>query len=727
MAVYPQQYFTLNDIPMRTGPHGERAVYDSKSLNRKSAGVPKGVHLGFEPLAVGSVLQLHPDSTHALSALKVPSADDPGGMDIVTDQIISMDFVASLASEFLPDGVQVVAVARYLEDAATTAEIITRSKTLTSLVATIDPTPAAFDLTNVPRERITPSSVSISVNVDGFGPDTITDDGNGNIASTGPALPLGGTVDYYTGEFVGVTVPLTALSTVTYSRTRGIARDEVALCRVTGTPGAITVVGSGPAWGAPDDRDLPLAAGAADLDYGFMPPDSMESLAAAVEILNEVTAARIDLQSATHPDLKTRLDTDLGTDAMGVRLGKVTKLVRSNARSTAAGESQVNISGSMSAINRDYEPKRTFAGDGSETTAGAVAAPVDTVRNVAVVLDASTGERLLDNETGRNIVIGRVEQVTDEVLTGELAFLNALTAVTGDAATTFTAQLEIGDTIQGPDGNFYEVATISADDGLLLKDAYQGSTASSANLLRRRFLLKFSKLTAGLEQAHTLEAAATIEAFFPVFMSLAQANFHNALTMHRSGERPPVPDATTSIPGKVELAGAISPFAGAVKLQQRGVNVGDPGDLFHTLNFSDAASQLTQLADGIVEVAGIGPKGIDGIGGGLGPEGPPGPDGPSYDAIATFNLDTEEFLGPGPAAVDVVHTVNFGFNIGFLSGGIANQRATFLHESLDWFEITDIRIDSGDPQIGIIEGNGAAGGSIDAYVTLYLDAAGYTT
>ena len=36
MAVFPQQYFTLDNVPMRTGPHGERAVYDSKSLNRKS-------------------------------------------------------------------------------------------------------------------------------------------------------------------------------------------------------------------------------------------------------------------------------------------------------------------------------------------------------------------------------------------------------------------------------------------------------------------------------------------------------------------------------------------------------------------------------------------------------------------------------------------------------------------------------------------------------------------
>lgn len=723
MAVLPQQQFTLDNVPMRTGPHGERPVYDSKSLNRKFAGSPKGVYFGFEPVAVGSVLQLQVDATHGVSLLKSPSVSDPGGMDVTAESTISLDFAASSPGEFLPDGIQVIAIARYLENAETTAEIITRSKTLTSTEGAIGAAPAVFDLANIPHERISPGSVSIGVSVDGFGPDTITDDGNGVVTSTGPALSSPGTVDYYTGEFVGVTLPLAALSSITYTRTRGIARDEVQLCRVTGTPGAIVVVGSPPTWGAPADRDVPLAAGAADLDYGFMPPGSMEALAAVVEILNEVAAARVDLQSVTHPDIKTRLDVDLAAPAMGARLGKVIKLIRSNAREALAGDSQVNISGSMSEINRDYEPKLTFTGDGSEAKVGAVAAPIDAVRNMAIVVDALSGERLVSDEVSRLTVIGRVEQVDDAVLDGVISFSNALTAVTGDSDTAFLTQIDAGDTIQGPDGGFYEVTAISSNSSLLLKDAYQSASASSANLLRRRFLLNFSTLAAGVETTHELATGTTIEVFFPVFVSHAQANFHNSLALHRSGERSPVPDATTVIPGKVELAGAVSPLAGAVNLQERGVDV--LGGPFHTLNFTATEAAITALADGISEVVGIGPQGAQGIGGGLGPQGPDGDQGPSYDSINEFQILPEQFLGPGPGQADVDLTWDFGFDIGFLSGGIARVRDDGTFAPQDWFELTNIFLDSA--QVGRIQGFGSSGLLIDIHVGLYLNAAGFST
>jgi len=718
VAIFPQQYFTRDNVPMRTGPRGERESFNSAALARKFAGPPKGVYVGFTPTALGSVLTLAPDPTMGYSLLKVHSSEDPAGVDIVITGSITLDFATASPSDFLPDGVQVVAQAAYREAAEATADITTRPKTATTLEATIGASDAAFDLDLVSDLATAPGSISISVVMPGPIADTITDDGLGNLVSAGVALPSGGTIDYQTGAMTGVTALLAALSPVYLTRTQAVRRDEVLLCRITGIPGAIVVHST-----LATDRDRPLAAGAADLEFGFMPPTSMEALAAAVEIVNEVGDARVDLQNTTHASLKERIDYDLGAEAMGLRLGKVVKLIRSNAYSAPAGAPQVNISGSMSEVNRDYEPKLTFAGSGSETSAGVITAPDDAVRNAAIVVDAGTGERLIDNATDRNIVIGRIEQADDEVLDGVLTFTNALTIVSGDDSSAFTAQLEAGDTIQGPDGRLYEVGAVIDDGQLVLRDAYLSATASSASLLRRRFLLKFISAATGAEMEHELEAAATLELFFAVFMSHAQANFHNALVMQRSGARPPVPDASLTVPGKVELAGAVSPYAGAVNLQQRGADVA-PGGQFHTLNFTAAEAQLAELSEGSVEVLGIGPKGIKGLGGGPGPKGPDGDPGLSYNNISTLVTSEEHYLS-GTATSSVSLTQDFGFNIGMLSGGIARFRSGNVYTGGDWVEVLDIRIENngnGDPQIGVIE----ARGNGDTYAVLYLDAAGYT-
>lgn len=704
---------------MRTGPHGVRESYNSAPLARKFAGPPKGAYIGFTPTALGSVLTLATEPAMGYSLLKVHSFEDPAGIDIIVEGDITLDFATASASDLLPDGADVVARASYYEDAEATAEIVTRPRTATTAETVIGPSPVAYDLALVSDLPTVPGSISMSVDVDGSGADTITDDGAGALVSAGPALPGGGTIDYATGAMTGVTAPLTALSTVYLTRRQAVLQNEVLLCRITGTPGTIVVNAL-----LATDRDRPLAAGAADLEFGFMPPTSMEALAAAVEIVNEVTAARVDLQNTTHASLGDRLDYDLGAEAMGIRLGNVAKLIRSNAYAAAAGVSQVNISGSMSAINRDYEPKLTFAGSGSETSAGVITAPDDTVRNVAIVLDAGTGERLIDNATDRNIVVGRVEQADDEVIDGALTFTNALTIVLGDGSSAFTVQLETGDTVQGPDGTFYEVATIVDDARLILRDAYQSVTASSAGLLRRRFLLKLTESAGGIELDYALEAAITIELFFPVFLSHAQANFHNALVLHRSGARPPVPDAGLTVPGKVELAGSISPFAGAVELQERGTPV--PGGPYHTLNFTATEAQLTELSEGSVEVLEIGPKGSKGLGGGPGPQGPDGETGQSYNNLAALVLSEEHSFA---STADMTFSHNFGFNIGMLSGGIARFRNVGGwvggFTEADWIQLTDIRIvddGNGDPRVGVIEAEGAG----NTFAVLYLNAAGYT-
>jgi len=300
-----------------------------------------------------------------------------------------------------------------------------------------------------------------------------------------------------------------------------------------------------------------------------------------------------------------------------------------------------------------------------------------------------------------------------------------LTAATGDGDAQFDTQLEEGDTIQGADGNFYEIASVPSEALLILKDAYQGATASSGNLIRRRFKIQFKTLDLlGAEQEHALAADTIFEFFFPAFLSVAQANFDAHLRLHRPGERPPVPDATTLIPGKVELAGAVSPFAGAVRLQVKGVDV--PGNPFHTLNFNAPAASVIELGSGQVSVVEIGPQGPVGAGGGAGPPGATGPSGASYTNLATLVLDSETSLGPGPVPVTASLTVDFGQVIGFLAGGIARFREDVVIAQQDLVEIDIIEVVGayGQSTIGNIEATGGlAGVFVDVHVVLYLNAA----
>ena len=710
MANFPQHYFTQENTLIRTGRRGEREDYASKPLGRKSEGAVKGIYTGLIPSALGSVLTLSPDPTEGVSAIRVPSYADPSAMDIITTDPIVVDFAAAMASELLPDGALVFMRATYNEGAPTTGQIVVETKTRTDTVFTVGGAPETFDLATVPPlGTVIPGSVSIAVTVDGFGGNTIVDDGN--LASVGPGLSAG-TINYSTGVMTGVTDSLTALSMVflTYSRCAG--PNEVLVCRITGTPAAI-VVNDTP----PDDRDTPLALPGCTIPYGFLEAGAVEALEAAVEILNEVVAARTDLQGVVHPDLKTRLDTDLAAPAMATRLGKVLRVLRSNTYAVPSGAEFVNVTGSFTARDRDHAPQLTLDGLGSELQIGAIAGPADPVRNVAVVIDLAQRDRLIENQTDRRVVIGRLNQVDDFLLDGTISFTTALTTVTGDASAQFLTQLEVGDAIQGADGEFYEVGSITSDTQLALANAYQGATASSAGLLRRRINLAFSVVNGGVESTLSLEDAVNLEFYFPAFLGVATGNFDHSLTLHRPGERPVVPDATTTVPGKVEAA-ITGGLVGAIELQNKGIAVG--GGPFHTLNLT--AASVIELSPGVLDVLSIGPIGPTGPGGGLGPPGPTGAPGPDIDQIADYELSGETSLSP--ATVTAVHTVNFGFDVDILSGGVARFRDAGIFVLQDRIEIDDIRLDSA--QVGTIEATGGSVNPIDSFVTLYLDACGHT-
>lgn len=629
MAIFPQKYFTKDNVLLRTGPPDLRETHASQPIAEKFAGPPKGVYTGFTPSAVGSILTLAPDGSEGYSLIKVHSDSDPAGLDIIVAGSIQIDFSSAAGSDFLPNGVQVIATANYTAGQPTTAQI-------------------------TPRPRQSPPQAR--------------------------------------------------------------AKDEVLICELTGTPGAIAVLAV-----PGTNRDVPLAF--AGTDFGLMPAGSMESLAAAVDILNEVVAARTNLEAVVHTTLKGRLDTDLGAEAMAFRLGRTLRILASNDYQAPGGASEVTVSGSLSETSRNNLPLVSLNGGGSESVTGAVTDPTDTARNICFVADADTGDRLVSDETLREVIFGRLRQEPDFVLDGTLAFSNALTTVAG-TNTKFLLQLAEGDTVQGPDGKFYEVASITSDAAATIKDAYLGLSASSGGLIRRRFKLRFRKFDAGAEVAHQLGSTTNVRFFFPVFVTIAQPDFSAPLTMHEPGERPAVPDATAAVPGKVALADAGSPYIGAINLQVGGTPVG--GGPFHVLNFTGSTGSLIELAPGVIDVTNIGPQGPQGPGSGPGPPGPPGNPGPSVTHTNTFApKPSADGLGPGPGSVNVSWTIDFGFQVRFLAGGIASifvPAGDLFFASRDTCTLTGITLPNATT--GTISATGGSGGAINASVILYLDAAG---
>jgi hypothetical protein len=716
MALFPQRYFTQDQVAIRTGPPTLRAPYKAAEINAAFSGQPKGAYRGFVPSVLGSVVSfgVGPEG-YSIAKVDGDAQGIRGGLDIKVNSTVSLDFSAALPGDFAPNGIQVILRAIFLEGQETVGQIFARSKTVTQTVHTVGATPATFDLSTLQLDGIEPGSLGLFVDVDSFGLAVISDPGTGVLAAS-VGLPMGGTIDYALGTLTGITAILSPLSTVILTYTRTPQRDEVLLCSVTGTPGAPVVTAV-----APVTRDVPIAY--PTVPFGYMLSGSIELLAAAVLILTEVAAARTDLQGTPWPNLKARLDYDLSGEAMGLRLGRIFRAIRSNQYQAASGVTEINVSGSFSAVNRDFLPAVTLNGNGSESQTGVLADPIDTVRNTSILIDADTGDRLVDNTTDRNVVFGRVHQEPDFILDGQITFTLASTVVVGDSVARFTLQLQAGDTVQGPDGKFYEVLSIANSAALTLRDAYQGANATSGALIRRRFKLRLRKLVAGVESAHTMAAVTQIQAYLPTFLTHATAAFDAGTFVYKPGERPTIPDATTSVQGKIALASAGSPFVGSINLQDGGVPVA--GGPFHTLNFVGASGALVELSPGVIDVTNTGPIGPPGPGGGPGPTGPPGVTGTSLNQITRFSNGLEA-IAFGPGTVPVSHTVNFGYTVKLLSGGISTHRdqGIFVGPN-DYLEITDI--DLTGPTTGTIVGFlGFPAFICDAVGRFYLDACGTT-
>lgn len=112
-------------------------------------------------------------------------------------------------------------------------------------LSTTGGTAATYDLSgaSLADTPVHPGTLAISVNVNGIGLATITDDGAGNLTGGSGSLPLGGTIDYDSGALTGITAELAASSTVVANHETSaiITKDNVQTLEVSAVGGTWTV------------------------------------------------------------------------------------------------------------------------------------------------------------------------------------------------------------------------------------------------------------------------------------------------------------------------------------------------------------------------------------------------------------------------------------------------------------------------------------------------------
>ena len=475
----------------------------------------------------------------------------------------------------------------------------------------------------------------------------------------------------------------TTAEIITRSAT-SIAFDEVLICVVNGPVGSMTI-----------DSD-------ASLGERSEPAGSVEDLQAATDIVNEVVAARIGLDGTVHTDLATRLAADQSAESMAGRLGLVSRVLRSNDYSIGAGDETLNVSGSFTEVDRDHAPFVSLEGTGSETQAGAVAAPNDNVRNVALIQDATSGYRPIDDPIDRRVVFGKIDGPTETTIAGTWTFQQASRGVLGVDGSA-TTEVTVGDIIQGVDGIFYEVSDVVSDNELELTNAYRGGVSDTADgRILRRWLLRLFKIDPNTNQEveASLPTPATIRFFFPAFLSIERSNFDYTAAMHTALEREPLPVATTTVPGRLQLAIAGGTLGG-IRAQVTGSPVGTPpNDVFHTINFSSPNASVipspgTPGEVTVIEIGVQGPTGPSGVSGGTGPTGPTGA-GFVSGAINTFEVESEFNSNAGGfPTFSNSFTQDMGHSIHVLTGGIASWRDAANFDTPDKIFITDIFVVGG--------------------------------
>lgn len=469
---------------------------------------------------------------------------------------------------------------------------------------------------------------------------------------------------------------------------------EINICKVN-KPSADLVVDVT----LPANRHLPVAYDGQA--FGYMLPGAAEDIIFAQSVTAEVIRARYSLATPdalpptlppTGQLLADRLVLDLSADYLAAQMGLRNNVLVGNAKSLPAGGNSANVSGSFASTSREFEPKLTLDGGGSESTEGAITAPTDVVRNVCFLIKETTGERIIDAD--RHPVYGRLG-FSSGPLSGTFLFTNAQVAVVG-TATLFLTELEVGDIILGDDGVWYEVESVPDNFNLELSAAYQGVTVAAASSSYRRITLSFFSRGTGAEVAHTLADPVNMRFFFSAWNRTDRSAFDALAFMHRTGERPVLEEASGSVAGRIRLAAAGSK-AGAIRtITDAQVAIGAN---FHTLNFSANNAVITPAGTGVANIDVPGDQGPLGDGSLVGPQGSPGVPGTGFIRSEPFVLSDPILGGAGSFTVDFAAIFEpgatpFSTPLTHVVGGFAGFRSNGTYFG-QWhqqqaFEMTDV-------------------------------------
>lgn len=366
--------------------------------------------------------------------------------------------------------------------------------------------------------------------------------------------------------------------------------------------------------------------------YGYMPENAVADLEATNATVNEVVAARTSVFTGGHGDLKTRLGADMTGTELANRVGLRSVHLISNVHPDKSGTT-ANVSGSFTETAREFGPTLTIEANGDEFTEGAI---TDGLRNICFIINGETGQRIIDDNS-REPIFGITSFAEVDLGVGkEVHFVNASTAVNGNGTNPFVAPLEADDIIEGPDGLFYELLSISDPDNAVLGAAYQGADDFVSNTNFRRWTLFF--FTSG-GSPFNISSPTSIQFIFPCFFRVDRAIFDGYLLIKKNGERPQLPLATDSSAGKATLA-VDGGLVGSIRTIKDGTIIINLDA--HTLNFVNNGASSPFPGSGIANVSVPGAQGPTGPGAN---EGAPGPSGAS-----SFGYTNNNSFEPGPTS-----------------------------------------------------------------------------
>jgi len=506
---------------------------------------------------------------------------------------------------------------------------------------------------------------------------------------------------------------------------------QILICTL---PDAVTV-----SFDDPTNRATPYAHASAPLGFGFMKDSALPQLLEALDLVLEVQAAREDLTGTIQPDLSSRLAADGAGQAMADRLAKSIRTVQSLDFVTTGGTSE-NVSesfGNRARIVNTLDPQLTIAPFGGEELVGAICdgtlpdvvpagAVSDGDRNVCVLVDSTTGARIMD---GVDPVFARL--ICDEVvlpLAWGLDFTIASTTVNGTTTDFTDGTVVVGDIIEDNLSNFYRVDSIGGALVLDLDVSTPAVATSSANeKLRRRFTLEFFKSDGvGGEQAVSLAAALNVRFYFPQWQDDGTGFYDAWPTLHQHGESEPVPVATAAIEGRARLA-IDTALGGALYNAQDNFSPVSTTRNWHTIDWMNAGAALSP-SPGVLDVNQRGPDGDPGPTGG-GPGSPPAPGlqgdpgvGITERQLFLKSPDADHLaLGPGATyswqgggGFGGSNFLGFTNEVIFATGGLAASEHNaplvdpndhFIIEDISFLGIDqvemDMRVPSGGSPVGI--------------------------